>query len=119
MVEAEKKLNELRERQVAVSGNLQLARRRQMDIRVRGESTTSKHAVLEISVRANLSQCYAAWDEKFQMAKTAETHCLTGEALLRATATNLIQDERKARQALLAAVGELKKTLTAVETELQ
>jgi chromosome segregation ATPase len=119
LVEAEKKLNELRERHVAMSGNLQLARRRQTDIRVRGESTTSKHAVLEISVRSNLGQCYAVWDEKFQTAKTAEAHCLAGETLLQTTATTLFQDERNSRRNLLAAIADLKSTLTAIESELQ
>jgi hypothetical protein len=118
LTQAESKLKLLRERFVVASGNLQLARQRQTDIRVRGESTTSKHALLEISLRSALGECYGQWDERMSAVKTAAAHCQTSEGELRKMATALLQDERNARAAVVKACEHLRAVLAQIEQTL-
>ena len=114
----EGQLNELRTQAATSAGIFSLARKKQADVRARGEASTSRQAVLEISLRSSLGSCHAAWAAASTAAEAAENAGARSEKILRGCAEVLFPAEAEKRAAAISASRELREALENFEARL-
>ena len=114
----EGQLNELRTQAASASGIFSLARKKQADVRARGEASTSRQAVLEISLRSSLGSCHSAWAAASTAAEAAESAGGRAEKILRGCAEGLFPAEAEKRAAVVSASRELREALLSFESRL-
>ena len=115
---SERALAKVREQVAAAEGQLSLARKQQIDVRSKGEAATSRLAVLEISLRQKMGDCYSDWSSKLKGVSERNRKELGAAEVLRGIQGKLINAESEKRVELLKACKTLRESLAVLEQQL-